>query len=195
MTTANKTDTLQTYVGDVQALIGHGLQAIEHQLTNLQGKGHEEALQTLRDFRDVLKRHHLALEARIKDLGGSGRTGAKEAVARVAGVAAGIINKVRPEEASKSVRDDYTFLSHCAVAYLMLFTTAASLDDKETVELAERGYRDCARLIMVVDRIMPSLVVEELRQDGLPVIDASERVRSMVSDAWRREAGPAGVKA
>lgn len=195
MSTANKTETLRTYVGDVQALLGHGLQALAHQVENLKGEGHDEALEALRDFRSVLQANRDALEARMSALGGSGAAPVKEAVARVAGVAAGILNAVRPEEASKSVRDDYTFLSHCAVAYLMLYTTAISLADAETAALAERGYRDCARLVMVIDRIMPALVVQELKQDGLPVLDVTDQVRSMVRDAWRREAGPAGIKA
>jgi hypothetical protein len=195
MGSTTKTGTLQTYVSDVQALVAHGLQAIDLQAANLKGKGHDEALQAVRDFRQVLAGHQHALDSRLKALGGAPTSPVKEAVSRVAGLAAGIINKVRPEEASKSVRDDYTFLSHCAVAYLMLYTTAASLQDEETATLAERGYRDCARLVMVVDRIMPTLVSEELRQDGLPVVDVSTRVRSMIADAWQREAGPAGVKA
>ncbi len=195
MTTPTKTGTLQTYVSDVQALLGHGLQTIEHQVENLKGEGHEEAIKAVREFRQVLQGHHAALEARINTLGGPQRSTVKEAVSRVAGVAAGVINAARPEEASKSIRDDYTFLSHCAVAYLMLYTTALSLDDRETSELAERGYRDCARMIMMVDRIMPRLVLEELQQDKLPAIDVSEQVRTMVRDAWRREAVAAGVSA
>lgn len=195
MTTPTKAGTLQTYVSDVQSLIGHGLQAIDHQVENLKGEGHEEARAALRDFRQVLQRHHEALEKRIDTLGGKGRSGVKEAVTRIAGVAVGVINAARTEEASKSVRDDYTFLSHCAIAFLMLYTTACSLGDQETGELAERGYRDCARLLMVIDRIMPRLVLEELRQDDLPATDVADQVRKMVSDAWRREAGPAGVSA
>lgn len=195
MTTPTKTGTLQTYVSDVQSLVGHGLRTIEHQVDNLKGEGHEEALQAVREFRQTLQRHHEALQARVEALGGSGKSAIKEAVTRVAGVAAGVINAARTEEASKSIRDDYTFLSHCAVAYLMLITTALSLDDAETAALAERGYRDCARLIMVIDRIMPQLVLEELRQDNLPAVDVSDQVRTLVRDAWRWESGPAGVNA
>jgi hypothetical protein len=76
----------------------------------------------------------------------------------VAGVVAGLYNQVRSEAASKSIRDDYTFLSHCAVAYLMPHTIS-SLGDGETAQLAERGYRGCARIIMEIDRLLPSLVL------------------------------------
>jgi hypothetical protein len=103
------------------------------------------------------------------------------------GVAAGLYNAARNEEASKSVRDDYTFLSHTAVAYLMLHTAAAGLGERDTVMLAERGYRDAARMVMEIDRLMPGLVLEELRQDRLQVADVSDACRTMVHDAWRRE--------
>lgn len=195
MTAPNPNQTLQTYVSDMQALIGHGLQAIEHQVENLKDEGHEEALKVVRGFRQTLQEHHQLLEARLKELGGSGRSPVKEAVSRMAGVAAGVINAVRSEEASKSVRDDYAFLSQCAVAYLMLLTTARSLQDEKTASLAERAYRDCARMIMSIDQVMPRLVFEELRQDRLPATDVSEKIRSTITDAWRREAKAAGVKA
>ncbi|MES2639567.1 MAG: hypothetical protein V4850_08775 [Myxococcota bacterium] len=194
MATATRTDTLQTYVSDVQSLVKHGLQVIDQQISNLKNEGHPEALQAVREFSQVLHSHDAALDARLKTLGGTATARVKEAVTRVAGMAAGVINAVRPEEASKSIRDDYTFFSHCAIAYLMLHTTASSLGDDATAQVADRGYRDCARMCMVIDRIMPALVLEELRQDGLPVNDVAARTRSMVADAWRREAVPAGVK-
>ena len=191
MTTAH--DTLKTYVGDMHALVSHGLQAIDRQSSNLKDEGHQEALQTVQELRAVLKTHLDLLDARVKSLGGSATKPIKDAISAVAGVAAGLINAVRPEEAAKSLRDDYTFFSHCAVGYLMLYTTACSLSDNETAMLAERGYRDCARMAMTIDRIMPTLVVQELRQDGLPVSEVRQKVQSMVKNAWMRESAPAGM--
>lgn len=195
MGTTNSNSTLKTYVGDMHALVGHGLQAIDRQVDNLKGENHDEALRAVREFRETLQTHVKALDDRMNVLGGSGSKPVKDAISAVAGVAAGIINAMRPEEASKSLRDDYTFFSHCAIGYLMLHTTAHALGDTETAGLAERGYRDCARMVMTIDRIMPALVIQELRQDDLPVTDVSDPVRSMVRDAWRREAVAAGVKA
>ena len=74
----------------------------------------------------------------------------------------------------------------------MLHTTAASLGDRDTAMLAERGYRDAARMVMEIDRLMPGLVLEELRQDRLQVADVSEACRTMVHDAWRRAEPSAG---
>ena len=69
----------------------------------------------------------------------------------------------------------------------MLMTTARSLGDHETEELAEQGYRDSARLVMQIDRVMPSLVEEELQQDGFAARDVADWAHAVVSDAWTRE--------
>jgi hypothetical protein len=53
--------------------------------------------------------------------------------------------------------------------------------------MAEQGYRDTARLVMRIDRVMPSLVMEELEQDGLPAQDVADWAHRIVSDAWTRE--------
>jgi ferritin-like metal-binding protein YciE len=194
-------ETITKYLGDMHALESHGLQAISRQAEQLKDADHPEALSAVRDFKRTLEGHISALERRLEALGGSPTGPVKDAVSAATGVAAGLYNAVRNEEASKSVRDDYTFLSQTAIAYLMLHTTASGLGDDETKMLAERGYRDAARMVMQVDRLMPSLVLEELRQDGLRVDDVAEDCRAMVHDAWRRDehsigspkAGTAGV--
>ncbi len=190
-----KQELLKTYVGDMQALVGHGLQTLDCQLKNIEEEGHAEALLAIHEFRRTLRSQLRALETRVRALGGGAASPLREALSRVAGIAAGAVNAVRPEEAAKSVRDDYTFISHCGIAYLMLFTTAEALGDNETAGIAEAGYIDCARMAMVVDRLMPSLVLRELKQDGHPVVDVTERVRDMVRGAWQREAGPGRMKA
>ncbi|HLI28357.1 MAG TPA: DUF892 family protein [Chloroflexota bacterium] len=181
-------ETITKYLGDMHALESHGLQALSRQAEQLQGKDHPEAVAFVREAKQTVERHLWALEQRLKALGGSPTHPVKEAAAAVAGVAAGLYNAVRTEEASKSIRDDYTFLSHAGIAYLMLHTTAAALGDEETARLAEQSYRDCARLVMHIDRILPGLVIAELRQDQLNVRDVAERCRQLVHDAWTREA-------
>lgn len=48
-------------------------------------------------------------------------------------------------------------------------------------------------MIMHVDRILPKIVVEELRENKrLSPVDAQEQTRVMVKNAWDREA-PSGV--
>ncbi|MES1175230.1 MAG: hypothetical protein ABUL62_12985 [Myxococcales bacterium] len=74
-----------------------------------------------------------------------------------------------------------------------MYTTATALSDAETAALAQRGYEDTTKMIMHVDRILPKIVVEELRENKrLSPVDAQEQTRVMVKNAWDREA-PSGV--
>lgn len=197
MATETRKNTLTTYVSDMHALVTHGLQAIERQIDNLKDKStsHPEAYAALQDFQRTLQTHASMLDARVNALGGSTTQPVKDVVSAVSGFVAGLINAVRAEEASKSIRDDYTYLSHVAIGYLMLHTTAAGLADRETAALAETGYRDAARLVMHIDHIMPRLVLQELREDGLAVTDVSAQALSMVKNAWNREASTMGMGA
>lgn len=189
MATDKKNEILTTYITDVHALVTHGLQAINRQVDNLKNVSHADAKSAVSTFVNVLENQKRELETRIAALGGKPTQPVKDAVAAVAGVAAGVINKVRPSEAAKSIRDDYTFFSQLDVAWLMLHTTAASLGDNETTMLAERGYAETARMIMHVDRILPKIVIEELREDkALNPIDVAQQTQSMLKKAWNREA-------
>jgi hypothetical protein len=173
------------YLHDMHSLLRHGHDAIRRQRDNLKDSGHPDAQAAVARWEETLDRHLAMLDERLKGIGESTTSPIQDAAASAAGAAAGLYNAVRSEEASKSVRDDYTFFSHCAIAYLMLHTTAASLDDRETARVAERGYRDMARMVEEVDDLMPGLVIAELRQDGLAPQDVSAECRRLISEAWR----------
>jgi DNA-binding ferritin-like protein len=175
------------YVEDLHSLVTHGLKPIAHQVDEARGRDHAETAQLLGTIQQVLRQHEQQLAERLQALGTSPTTGVQDAAAAVAGLVAGIYNQVRTEAVSKSLRDDYTFLSHCSVSWLMLMTTARALGDHATEELAEQGYRDCARLVMQVDRAMPALVVQELQQDDLPAQDVTDWAERIASEAWTRQ--------
>jgi hypothetical protein len=183
------------YVEDLHSLVQHGLQPLGQQLSESTGGQHASAAHLIQELKNTLEQQELALRQRMQALGTSPTTGVQDAAATVAGGVAGLYNRVRTEAVSKSVRDDYTFLSHCGVSWLMLMATARSLNDHETEELAESGYRDTARLIIQIDRLMPDLVVEELRQDQFSAQDVSAWAHRIVSDAWNREASSLGSAA
>jgi hypothetical protein len=175
------------YVEDLHSLVTHGLRPVSHQVDEARDRDHTDTAQFITELQRTLQEHERALSERMRALGTSPTTGVQDAAAAIAGVVAGIYNQVRTEAVSKSVRDDYTFVSHCSVSWLMLMTTARSLGDHETEELAERGYRDCARLVMRIDRVMPSLVFDELQQNGFAAQDVADWAHRIVSDAWTRE--------
>jgi hypothetical protein len=175
------------YVEDLHSLVEHGLQPLSHQLAEPQMRDHPQAEQACRDFHATLQQHERLLTKRLEALGSSPTTAVQDAASAVAGVVAGLYNRVRTEAVSKSLRDDYTFLSHCAISWLMLMTTARSLADHETEELAEQGYRDCARMVMEIDRVMPGLVVQEMQQDKLPAQPVNEWAHGIIQGAWTRQ--------
>ena len=175
------------YVEDMHSLVAHGLQPIGQQVEQATKRGHADAARFIQDVHTTLEQHERALDQRLKVLGTSPTTAVQDAAAAVAGLVAGLYNQVRTEAVAKSLRDDYTFLSHCSVSWLMLMTTARALQDHDTEELAERGYRDTARLVMDLDRVLPRVVVEEMKQDGLPAQDVSDWANKMINDAWSRQ--------
>jgi len=188
-TSDKKNEVLTTYVGDVHALVSHGQQAIHRQVEQLKDVSHHDAKIAVAAFEQILAKQKADLETRIKALGGSATAPVKDAVAAVAGVAAGLINAIRASETAKSLRDDHTYFNHLGVAWLMLHTTASSLGDAETAALADRGYEDTTKAIMHITRILPKIVVEELREDKeLHPFDTEQQTRSMVKKAWDREA-------
>jgi hypothetical protein len=193
MATDKRNQTLSTYASDVHALVTHGIQVIHRQVEQLKDVSHRDARAAVIAFEGMLRKQEMELQDRIKVLGGSMTQQVKDVVSAVTGVAAGLINAVRPSETAKSIRDDYTFLSHLAIEWLMLHTTATSLGDSETAAIAERGYADTSRMIMHIDRIMPKIIVEELREDrSLQPLDTEAQTRSMVKKAWEQQA-PLGV--
>lgn len=190
--------TIAKYLEDMHSLESHGLQAVSRQLNETKGGNeHPEARRVIETFRTTLQGHITALEARMKavDAGStsSPTTKIQDAASAVAGVVAGLYNQIRTERVSKSIRDDYTFWSHVTISYLTLHTTSMGLGDQETGALAERGYRDAARMVMEINDIMPQLVVREMQQDGLPMRDVSQECHDLIRDAWAQPAERAGL--
>jgi hypothetical protein len=178
-------DVIAKYLHDMHALVGHGHQAVRRQRDQLKDAGHADAHAAVARWEAGLDQHLAMLRDRLQAIGESVTSPLQDAAAAAAGVAAGLYNAVRSEEASKSIRDDYTFFSHCAVSYLMLHTTTTSLGDQGTAGLAERGYKDMARFCMEIDDLIPRLVLDELRQDGHAAADVAAQCDRLVSEAWR----------
>lgn len=189
MADEDRNEVLTTYTSDVHALVSHGVQALHRQVEQLKNVSHQDARTAVAKFEQTLRQQQSALEARIKELGGSATGPVKDAVSAVAGVAAGLIDAVRPAETAKAIRDDHTYFNHLGISWLMLYTTATSLSDAETAALAESGYKETTKMIMHVDRILPKIVVEELDENqALAPLDVQEQARVMVKNAWNREA-------
>jgi len=185
---ANKEQEILTkYLGDMVALESHILQAIGMQAKLLDD--HVDAQRKVRTYRDTLQSHVSALKARLDELGGSPTHPLKEGVAAAIGVAAGLVDKMRTEEASKDLRDDYTAINHAIIAYEMMYTTALAAGDAATADLCKRHLRDNAEFVMEINNFMPKLVLDELTQDGMSVKpDVLSAAQAGMRDIWRQAA-------
>jgi len=134
--------SIADYVSDMAALEAHIEEALDRQLIEV--KDDPAASAAVREFHDMVKQHRDTLKAMEEETGKTIGTPIKEVGAALIGKAAGIIDLVRTEGISKSLRDDYAAFSLAAISYSMLHTTAIALGDGSVASLAERHLRDHA---------------------------------------------------
>jgi ferritin-like metal-binding protein YciE len=179
--------TVADYVGDMVALESHIEEALDRQLKET--KDDQEAHAAVQQFHDMVKAHRDHLKALQDDVGSTVGNPIKAAGSALLGKAAGVIDLVRTEGISKSLRDDYAAFSLAAISYSMLHTTALGLGNKKVAEVAERYLTDYAGAIERINEVMPGVVARELAKDGHDVRDgAVEGTRKMVTRAWETRA-------
>lgn len=176
--------TIADYVGDMAALEAHIEEALDRQLNEV--KPDPIALSAVQNFHDMVKQHRDSLRALQEETGATAGNPVKDAGAALLGKAAGIIDMVRSEGISKSLRDDYAAFSLAAISYSMLYTTADGLGDKRVASLAERFLQDHAEAIIRINDIMPQVVANELEKDGHQVQPgAIAATRKIVTRSWK----------
>lgn len=164
-------EAINSYLTDMLALEEHIEVAISAQVKDLHDE--PQVLVMALDAIHVTVQHHVAsLNELIRERKAGPPTSIAEAVKRAASVLAGAgaaaVDLVRNEKLPKDLRDDYTAFSLATVSYVMLLTTAMSLDDLRVAELAERHLKQYTRVVMKLNNILPSAVIAELREEGLP---------------------------
>jgi ferritin-like metal-binding protein YciE len=176
---------LQKYVSDMLSLESHIAQAIDKQVK--ENKDTPELNSKFEVYSRTIQNHVQQLSSRLEQLGGAANSPVKEGVAAAMGVAAGVIDKFRSEEVSKNFRDDFTALNLSLISYEMLHTTALSLGDKETADLAARNAKDNAEFVVEIQKLIPQVVVNELRQNHevTPDESAVNQTKELVSSIWK----------
>jgi hypothetical protein len=187
----DKSEAINSYIGDMLALEDHIEKAIKSQLADL--KDYPDIASELRQIHRQIE-HHISDLRTLSDRRNAG--GVVESVKRVgsavAGAAAGLIDLVRTEGLPKNLRDDYTAFNLANIGYLMLHTTALALDDQEVADLARQHFRDYAEVILRFDTLVPAAVVRYLQEEGLPAKDVVSQVNQTVKEAWEQVTeGPA----
>src|SRR5215212_4397557 len=181
--TGKKLEIVTKYLADQLGLEGHIYQAIDKQVKETQDEPDMNAF--LVQTRNTLEQHTNTLRARLEALGGKANSPVKEAGASILGVAAGVIDKLRAEEVSKDLRDNYTAISLSNISYVMLISTALACGDRETADLASRNLKENATIVMQIGHLIPQQVVNDL--SDLTDLNASAvtQARQMYSDAWK----------
>ena len=185
-THVSKKETVDSYVTDMLALEKHIQTVLSGQIEDLDE--HSEFKGPLIRIHAVCEAHVGALEAltarRELNAGGVARV-VKNAVSSVLGLGAAAIDFVRSEKLPKDLRDDYTAISLAYIGYLMLHTTALTLNDIEVATLARTCLREQAELMMALQAIIPAATVSFLASDGHDV-DTSvlPEIAETVTASW-----------
>ena len=177
-----KKDIVTKYLADMVGVVGHVYQAIDKQVKETQDE--QDINPLLVRVRDGLEGQTNNLRDRLEALGGKGTSPIKEFAASALGVAAGVIDKLRAEEVSKDLRDDYTALGLVNISYTMLITTSLACGDRETADLAFNNLKESAGYEMEIGKVISYAVVRDL--SDLTDLDpnAVQEGQQMYSDAW-----------
>jgi len=177
--------TIADYVGDMVALESHIEEALDRQLDL--AKDHPQAGAAVQRFHDMVKSNRDSLKQYQETVGSTAGNPIVAAGATVLGVAAGLIDKIRAEGVSKSLRDDYTAFNHACIGYTMLHTTALALGDQRTADLAARGLRGHASAVQEINHLMAEVVVWELQKDKHTITNpqAAQENRKAVDQIWK----------
>jgi len=187
----NKDEAINSYITDMLSLEEHIEKAVRGQLNDL-----EDYPEVTRDLKQVLRKveQHVSdlqeLSERRKARGASDAI--KRAGSAVLGVGAAAIDLVRTEGLPKNLRDDYTAFSLATIGYLMLHTTALSLQEREVAELARQHFADYAQSVTLLHNVVPGAVIRYLREEGLPVQEGVlPEISRTIEEIWHSQSDQA----
>ncbi len=174
-----------TYLSDLLALERHMAAPVEAQLNSDDHNAYPEAAQIIARLKTVTDTHIAALEAQLAAVGGHPASGFKSAWSQLLGGGAAALDNVRKTKVSKSLRDDYTALALSSISYTMFHATALGLGDTASASLAKRHLDDITPIIVSISRVIPSVVLGELKADGENVqISAADASAQITGESW-----------
>lgn len=181
-------DILQQYVSDMIALDNHIIEAVERQLEDERVDAYPGTRPIIMSIKTALKTQVDGLQQQLASVGGEATGPIKSAISSIAGVAAGLYDKVRHDPVSKMLRDDYTALSLASISYTMLHTTGLALKHTGIANMAVRALKELAPLVIEISEIMPHLVVQDLSEEEVSIDESIARQAvTNTQEAWSRE--------
>lgn len=187
----DKDEAINSYITDMLSLEEHIGKAVRGQLEDL-----EDYPEVTRDLKQVLRKveqHASDLKELSDRRDAQGPSDAlKRAGSALLGLGAAAVDLVRTEGLPKNLRDDYTAFSLATIGYVMLHTTALSLDDREVAELARQHFADYAHAVTLLHNLIPGAVVRFLREEDLPVReDVLPEISRTIEQIWHSQSDQA----
>lgn len=179
------TSEISDWLGDIVALESHVEEAMDGQLKL---KGDHDLTGVIKHFHDSVRDSKQRAVDFQASYGSEPGNPVIKAGSTVLGKAAGLIDKMRNDNISKSLRDDYTAFNHLAIAYTMLHTTAMAFDDKRVMSFAEQGLGTYARLVQRINEVMPDAVMYDLSSgEHASVINTNvaDDCRATIDRIWK----------
>ncbi len=187
----DKDEAINSYITDMLSLEEHIEKAVRGQLEDL-----EDYPEVTRDLRQILRKVEQHVSD-LKDLSSRRKAqGPSDAIKRVGsallGFGAAAVDLVRNEGLPKNLRDDYTAFSLATIGYVMLHTTALSLEEQEVADLARQHFADYAQAVTLLHNVVPGAVLRFLREDGLPVRDeVLPEISRTIEETWHSQSDQA----
>ena len=187
----DKDEAINSYITDMLSLEEHIEKAVRGQLEDL-----EDYPEVTRDLKQILRKveqHTSDLRELSKRRKAQGPADAiKRAGSALLGLGAAAVDLVRTEGLPKNLRDDYTAFSLATIGYLMLHTTALSLEEQEVAHLARQHFADYAYAVTLLHNVIPGAVVRFLREEGLPAREnVLPEISRTIEEIWRTQSDQA----
>lgn len=187
--TLDRQESIRKHVSDMLAVEQHVLEAIERQRETEKVRENVEVNELLIRIERVLKSHVDALNRLSEAYGSEGQSTLKKALTAVFGAAAGIYDKVRVHEVSRMLRDNYTALSLCAMAYTMMHTTGLVIREQRLADVGLDHLKDITPLLVEISKKIPGVTAKEVAEVHPEPVDLS-RIGEAVAHtqhAWSHE--------
>jgi ferritin-like metal-binding protein YciE len=180
---------IRTYLSDMLALERHIGQPLRRQLDMDDSAKYEQAAGIMAAIKSTSDAHVSMLEEGLKKAGGDAASPVKGVLSAILGAGAAAIGSARKSKVSKNLRDDQVALSLATISYTMLHATALGLGDAATAQLAQRHLEEYTPLVMQISKAMPSVVLQELADDGENVqVTAAQLAEGDTRKAWQAPA-------
>jgi hypothetical protein len=177
--------SLATYVGDLLVMEQRirapiGSQCSDREFTRFSGL---EAL--LARISTLCDTHVSALHDALKALGVHEYSAVKSVGSSIEGLFATAIDMLPESKVEKELRDDYAALALCTFAYSILLTAAKAQANESIAALAQQHLQDYAQAVMQISDLLPAIVLDELRANGIDAADSVvDQSRSALRAAW-----------